>query len=135
MNPEFSLAIALGVALGGSVGALVRFLLDRYLRAGLLLANTLGCCVLGYLLGELTWLSENRTAGAPEDAVLDPVSTVLIFGVLGALSTFATVSVRVAQAWVSGRRLWAVGIWTAHVGCGFAAAALGIALSRMSGLY
>ncbi|MCH8559570.1 fluoride efflux transporter FluC [Nesterenkonia sp. DZ6] len=134
MNPEFSIAIALGVALGGSVGAVARFLLDRYLRVGLLLANTLGCFLLGYLLGELTWLSGNGAA-EPEGVLPSPVSTVLIFGVLGALSTFATVSVRVAQTWVSGRRLRAVGIWTAHVGCGFAAAALGIALSRMSGLY
>ncbi|MGJ9405581.1 fluoride efflux transporter FluC [Nesterenkonia aurantiaca] len=134
MIPEFSLAIALGVALGGSVGALGRFLLDRYLRVGLLLANTLGCCALGYLLGELTWLSENGV-DEPGGLFSGPVSTVLIFGLLGALSTFATVSVRVAQAWMAGRHLRAVGIWGAHVGFGFAAAALGIALSRMSGLY
>ncbi|MBO0595066.1 CrcB family protein [Nesterenkonia sp. E16_7] len=134
MTPEISLTIALGVALGGSVGAIVRFLLDRYLRVGLLLANTLGCCVLGYLLGELTWLSENGVE-EPEGLFSGPVSTVLIFGLLGALSTFATVSVRAAQTWMAGRHLRAVGTWAAHVGFGFAAAALGIALSRMSGLY
>lgn len=134
MSPEFSLAIALGVALGGSVGAVLRFVLDRYLRVGLLLANMLGCLVLGYLLGELTWLSENGV-DEPEGLFSGPVSTVLIFGVLGALSTFATVSVRVAQTWTAGRRLRAAGIWASHVGFGFAAAALGIALSRMSGLY
>lgn len=134
MNPEFSLAIVLGVALGGSVGAVMRFLLDRYLRVGLLLANTLGCGVLGYLLGELTWLGENLVA-EPGIVFSGPVSTVLIFGVLGALSTFATVSVRVARAWMDGHQLRAVGLWVTHVGFGFAAAALGIALSRMSGLY
>lgn len=134
MNPEFGLAVALGVTLGGSIGAVLRFLLDRYLRVGLLLANLLGCLALGYLLGELTWLNEAGIA-EPSGVFSEPVTTVLIFGVLGALSTFATVSVRVAQTWMAGRRLLAAGIWLAHVGLGFAAAALGIALSRMSGLY
>lgn len=134
MNPEFSLAIALGVALGGSAGAVLRFLLDRYLRVGLLLANVLGCLALGYLLGELTWLNEAGVT-EPEGVFSGPATTVLIFGLLGALSTFATVSVRVAQTWTAGRQLRAAGIWITHVGFGFAAAALGIALSRMSGLY
>ncbi|MBA8921174.1 fluoride efflux transporter FluC [Nesterenkonia jeotgali] len=138
MDPEMSLRVVLGVAAGGAVGAVLRFLLDRYLRAGILLANVLGCLVLGYLFGELTWLAEN--GGAPGGAVLTALlsetgSTVLAIGALGALSTFATVSVRVAQTWMAGRQLRAAGIWVAHVGLGFAAAAAGIALSRISGLY
>ena len=138
MDPEMSLSGVLGVALGGAVGAVLRFRLDRYLRAGILLANVLGCLVLGYLFGELTWLAETG-AGARSGvfAVLfsGTVSTAVSIGLLGALSTFATVSVRVAQTWMAGRHLRATGIWVTHVGLGFAAAALGIALSRMSGLY
>ncbi|PRZ14551.1 fluoride efflux transporter FluC [Nesterenkonia sandarakina] len=138
MDPEISMIVVLGVALGGALGAVLRFLLDRYLRAGILLANVLGCLVLGYLFGELTWLAETGAdAGSGVFAALfsGTGSTILSIGVLGALSTFATVSVRVAQTWMAGRQLRAAGIWVTHVGLGFAAAALGIALSRMSGLY
>ncbi|GAA1150241.1 fluoride efflux transporter FluC [Nesterenkonia lutea] len=134
MISELNLLVVVGVAAGGALGAVLRFLLDRYLRGGLLVANTLACLALGYLYGELSWLAENGGPGA--DSLLSAsVSTILALGVLGALSTFATVSVRVAQRWMAGHRLRAAGIWAAHVGLGFAAAAVGIALSQLSGLY
>jgi len=134
MIAELNLIIVIGVALGGAAGAVMRFLLDRYLRVGLLLANTLACLALGYLFGELSWLAETGD-GFGSGLLSGAGSTVLALGVLGALSTFATVSVRVAQKWMSGHRLRAAGIWAAHVTLGFAAAAIGIALSRLHGLY
>ncbi|MGJ9425009.1 fluoride efflux transporter FluC [Nesterenkonia halotolerans] len=134
MISELSLLIVLGVAVGGAAGAVLRFLLDRYLPGGLLAANVLACLALGYLYGELSWLAE--TGRVAEDGLLSgPVATTLALGVLGALSTFATVSLRVAQRWMAGQRLRAIGLWTAHIGLGFGAAALGIALSRLPGLY
>ncbi|WP_218220219.1 CrcB family protein [Nesterenkonia sp. Act20] len=134
MTYELSLLLVLGVAVGGAAGAVLRYLLDRYLPGGLLAANVLACLALGYLYGELSWLAETgREAGG--GLLSEPVAAALSVGALGALSTFATVSLRVAQRWMAGQRLRAVGVWTAHVGLGFAAAALGIALSRLPGLY
>lgn len=133
MTFDLSLLLVLGVAVGGAAGAVLRFLLDRYLPGGLLAANVLACLALGYLYGELSWLAETgRETG--EGLLSEPVAAALSVGALGALSTFATVSLRVAQRWMAGQRLRAVGVWTAHVGLGFAAAALGIALSRLPGL-
>lgn len=129
MTPALSIAVVAGVALGGALGAVTRLLLDRFLPFGILLANTAGCLILGYLYGEF---SHRQEQGFHEAGFFsEPVLTVVVFGVLGALSTFATVSLRAAQHWISGRRLQAAGMWVLHVGCGFAAAALGIALSGL----
>lgn len=126
MIVEFTLPVVLTVALGGALGAASRFLLDAYVRGGLLIANTVASLLLGVMLGV-------TAAGAItfSSAALGLAAA----GFLGALSTFATVSLRVAQTWMAGRRVQAVGIWLAHVSLGLLAAALGIALSRLSGLY
>lgn len=129
MTPVFSLAVVAGVALGGGLGAVVRLMLDRWLPFGVLAANTLGCLLLGWLFGELS-APESR-ASATTGLFSEPVMTVLVFGVIGALSTFATVSVRVAQLWIARERLRAAGMWLLNVTCGFAAAAAGIALSGL----
>lgn len=126
MTPVFSLAVVAGVALGGAAGAVLRLLLDRLLPFGILVANTAGCLLLGWLLGQLSVMG---SFGA--GIFSGPGMTVLMFGLVGALSTFATVSVRVAQLWMAGRRLRALGMWTLHLLCGFTAAALGVALSGL----
>lgn len=114
-----SLMVVLGVGLGGAVGAVSRYLLDRYLPGGLLAANVLGCFGLGLLYGLLV------SGEGPDRAT----SVVLAAGLLGALTTFATVSLRSAQLWLDGRRWAAAGLWVAHAGLGFAAAACGLLLT------
>ncbi|WP_258935025.1 CrcB family protein [Nesterenkonia pannonica] len=108
-------AVVLGIAVGGAFGAAVRYLLDRYLPAGLLAANALGCFGAGILYGLLV-------SGSGLD---EQLATVLAVGVFSALTTFATVSLRSALLWLDGRRWAAVGMWAAHAGAGLGAAMLG----------
>ena len=116
MIVEVTLPVVLSVALGGALGAASRFLLDAYVRGGLLIANTVASLLLGVMLGV-------TAAGAItfSSAALGLAAA----GFLGALSTFATVSLRAAQLWMTSRRFLAVGLWFAHTGCGLAAAAGG----------
>lgn len=119
MTLELSLTTVLAVAGGGALGAVGRFLLDRYLRAGVLIANTVGCLLLGSMIG----------ASAASGGQWDPwVVGLLAMGFCGALSTFATVALRAAQKWTSGARWQAIGLWAGHSVCGIAAGAAGLAL-------
>lgn len=133
MTATISVAAVLGIALGGAFGAVMRLLLDRYLRGGVLIANTAACFVLGFLFGEFSVMQT-------EDATVDfwvpsePVLAVVAIGLVGALSTFSTVSLRVAQLWMDGRRPRAVFTWFSHVLCGITAGVLGVALSGMQAL-
>lgn len=129
MTPAFSVAVVIGVGLGGGLGAVVRLLLDRWLPFGVLAANTAGCLLLGWLFGELSALEAAGTA--PTGLFSEPVMTVIVFGVVGALSTFATVSARAAKLWMTQQRLRAAGMWLLNVACGFVAAAAGVALSGL----
>ena len=114
---ELSAPVVLAVAAGGALGAAARFLLDAYLRGGVLVANVLGSLMLGLMLG----LSAGGTASWDSAAL-----GFLSIGFIGALSTFATVSLQAAQLWISRLRFKAVGLWLAHTGCGLAAAAAGV---------
>lgn len=128
MTASLTLAVVVGVALGGAAGAVLRLLLDRLLPFGILAANTLACLVLGFLFGAFS--AHGGEGQEPADGIFsEPVVTVLSFGLLGALSTFATVSLRVAQLWMDGQKARAIGTWTVHVVFGFAAAALGVLIS------
>ncbi|WP_146339290.1 CrcB family protein [Nesterenkonia sp. NBAIMH1] len=102
-------AVVLGIAVGGAFGAAVRYLLDRYLPAGLLAANALGCFGAGILYGLLV-------SGSGLD---EQLATVLAVGVFSALTTFATVSLRSALlcGWTGGAgRLPACGLLTLEPG-------------------
>lgn len=125
MSVELSFGVIAAAALGGAAGAAARFLLDRYLRVGVLIANTVGCLLMGALIGAAA-----VSAGSPAgDELWEPWTVALLaFGFIGALSTFATVSLWAAQLWVAGSRWKAMGLWALHSGCGIAAAAAGLAL-------
>ncbi|TLP94056.1 hypothetical protein FEF26_12480 [Nesterenkonia salmonea] len=125
MMPELTFSVVVAGALGGAMGAIARFLLDRYLRAGILVANTVGCLSLGVLVGFVSAFAADDASGDP--ASWQPLLVgLLALGVTGALSTFATVALRAAQQWMEGSRWMAVGMWAAHVVCGVAAAAVGL---------
>lgn len=130
MTAPMTLAVLAGVALGGAVGAVLRLLLDRALPFGILAANTLGCLALGFLFGILS--AHGGEGQEPAGGISsEPVVAVLSFGLLGALSTFSTVSLRAAQLWMGGQRARALGMWALHVVFGFAAAAAGVVLSGL----
>ncbi|WP_420362374.1 fluoride efflux transporter CrcB [Curtobacterium aetherium] len=114
------------VALGGGVGAALRFVLDGLVKArltrfplGTLLINVSGSFVLGLLTG----LGEAGTIAAPAVAVLGT-------GMMGGYTTFSTASVETVQLLRSGRTRLAVlnglGMLVVSVG----AAALGLQLGR-----
>lgn len=133
MLPELTVSVVAAGALGGAIGAVARFLLDRYLRAGVLLANTIGCLFLGVLVGFVSALAASGAAN--DQAQWQPLAVgLLALGLTGALSTFSTVALRAAQKWTAGARWTAVGMWSVHVVCGVVAAAAGLVLGWQLGL-
>lgn len=124
MIVDLSLGVIAAAAVGGAAGALSRFLLDNYLRSGVLIANTLGALLLGVLVG----VSASSALGWSQ-----PFIGLVAVGFLGALTTFSTVSLRAAEQWLSGFRWKAIGLWALHTGCGVAAAAAGLALGWLLG--
>ena len=133
MNMPLTWPIILGIGLGGALGAVVRLLLDRYLPFGILLANTLGCAILGFLFGEMSAVDPQTYELLGTGAVSPALLTVLTFGLVGALSTFSTVSLNAAQLWMSGWWIHAAGLWGLHLVCGLLAGAVGFALSAAWG--
>ncbi|NLS10302.1 CrcB family protein [Nesterenkonia sp. MY13] len=113
--------MVLAVALGGAAGAVCRYLLESLWRAGILIANTLGCLLLGLMIGI-------AAVATPWDA---GVSALVSVGFIGALSTFSAVSLRAAQHWLAGERTVAAGLWLVHTGAGLGAGILGIAAALL----
>ena len=114
------------VAVGGGVGAALRFVLDGVVKArvtrfplGTLLINVSGSLVLGFVTG----LGEAGTLAVPMVAVLGT-------GMMGGYTTFSTASVETVQLLRSGKTRLAVlnglGMLVVSVG----AAALGLQLGR-----
>ncbi|MBB0245722.1 fluoride efflux transporter CrcB [Streptomyces alkaliphilus] len=114
------------VALGGALGACLRYLIDTGVQArlgsalpfGTLTVNLLGSLALGALTGAVL-------AGAAGDTLALALGT----GLCGALTTYSTFSWETLRLWESGARgpavLNAVGSVVAAVG----AAALGLAVA------
>lgn len=122
-----NLLVVLAVALGGALGSVGRFLLDRYLPQGILIANTVGCLILGAFYGGLD--AYQASVIPLSEGNVDTLMGLVSVGLTGALTTFATLSLRVFTMWLSGEHLRAVGIWTLHTVCGLAAALVGIWLA------
>lgn len=124
MSVELSALVIVAVAIGGALGAVLRFLLDAYFTAGVLIANTVGSLLIGGFIGASAAVS--GAASGPGSVWDDPTIGLAVIGFLGALSTFATVSLRAAQRWVAGERFIAAGLWLAHVTCGLVAVSAGL---------
>lgn len=119
----------LAVAAGGALGAVLRFALargvqhiirDHVFPLGILLANILGCFVIGLVIG----LFANRL-------VIGPVWRVMILvGLLGGFTTFSTFSLDTVMLWQSGQSGWAVlNIIASMLGC-LTATACGLWLAK-----
>ncbi|GAA4830198.1 fluoride efflux transporter FluC [Garicola koreensis] len=113
MIVELTVPVVLAAAAGGALGAAARFLLESYLRSGVLVANVLGSLLLGIMLG----ISAVSTSSWDAAAL-----GFLSVGFIGALSTFATVSLHAAQLWTTRHRVKAAALWLVHTGCGLVAA-------------
>lgn len=105
MSPE------LGIALGGAIGAPLRYLLDRAVVRpwGILVVNLLGSLLAGVVAG-----------AAP------PAQLFLAIGVLGSFSTASTLAWDVLTA---ERPAWLLAV---HLVPGVALAALGFAVGRVA---
>ena len=111
-----------GVALGGAVGACLRYgILLAFQRAdarfpyATLSANVLGCLV----AGAAWFLIAERALVTPQWRAF------LVTGVLGALTTFSTFGVDTYLLWLGGNRQMAVVVVLANVVLGLSAVALG----------
>ena len=118
----------LAIALGGAVGALLRFgairgvetLAGRDLPYGTLTVNVIG----SFLVGLLTILLVDRLS-------LDPVWRLgLLVGVLGAFTTFSTFSMETMRLLESGRTLAALGNAASSVAFCLVATWIGLSVGR-----
>jgi CrcB protein len=108
------------VALGASVGAPLRFLVDRVIQTrhdtvfpwGTLTANLTGCLVLGFLVAAATQLPP-------------AVEATLGTGLCGALTTYSTFSYETLRLIEDGARFYAVAYLAASIAGGFGAVGLG----------
>lgn len=111
------------IALGAAVGAPLRHLTDRLVRArhesvfpwGTLIVNVTGCLLLGLLAG--------LPAGPAWQALLGT-------GLCGALTTYSTFGHETVRLLRDGAWRQAFGYLAVSVGAGFGAAALGMAVAR-----
>ena len=116
------------VALGASVGAPLRFLVDRTLQTrhdtvfpwGTLTANLTGCLVLGFLVAAATRLPV-------------AVEAALGTGFCGALTTYSTFSYETLRLLEDGARFYAVAYVGASLAAGFGAVGLGWTLGAWLG--
>lgn len=111
------------VLLGGAAGAILRYLLDRWVQRwhdspfpwGTLAANVLGSLVLGVLAG-----------GALLGATRDGVQALLGVGLCGALTTFSTFGYETVALFSEGARLYSVANVVVSVLAGLGAGACGM---------
>ena len=120
------------VALGGSVGALARYGLNKwvmgtagasvalYFPLGILIANVLGSCLMGVLY---VWLVER--SGASEELRL-----ALTVGLLGAFTTFSTFAIDTVVLIEAGQVLKAVANVALNVGLCVGGCWLGLLAGR-----
>ena len=124
MPAHVSIASAVSVCAGASLGALLRWLLaGRFnhvfpaLPLGTLAANLIG----GYLVGIAVAVFIHMPEISPQTRLF------VVTGFLGALTTFSTFSAEVVTSLQQGETAWALATALAHLLGSFALTALGIA--------
>lgn len=118
----------ISIAIAGAIGALCRWGISRAGYAlfgsgfawGTLIANVLGCFLLGFLMH----------LGLATDKISPVLRTSLAVGFLGALTTFSTFSYETVGYMEDGAWLLAVGNITANVTIGLGATILGLFAAR-----
>lgn len=116
---------ALLVFLGGALGALARYLTDRWVQRrtstrlplGTLTVNVVGCLILGGLTGAVPSLP-------------DAVAPLAATGFTGALTTYSTLGYETVELLRERRHGTALAYLALSLGLGLVAAALGILATR-----
>lgn len=115
------------VALGGAIGAPLRYLTDRAVQArhdtvfpwGTFAVNVVGCLVLGLLTGAFV-------AGAASSQLMLFLGT----GLCGALTTYSTFSYETLRLVEDGARFYAVANIVASVVAGLGAVFVGVSVAQ-----
>ncbi len=121
------------VALGGAIGASLRYGVGRVLHASLrehtlalpsatLLVNVVGCFAIGAIL---PWMLAREGDGAAAHARL-----LLVVGLLGGLTTYSAFGFEAISIWREGRSAIAIGYVALHMVLGFAAVGLGVLIGE-----
>mgnify|MGYP001066392836 CR=1 FL=1 len=118
--------IAISIAVGGAVGAPLRWIIDEYVTRrlsrrfpwGTLAVNLLGSLILGTLAG----LAAHRNLGTVATAILEP-------GLCGALTTFSTFAYQTVEFLESRQGTRAAGNVLANLALGLTVAIAGFALA------
>ncbi|MFT7516796.1 MAG: CrcB protein [Myxococcota bacterium] len=116
------------IAVAGALGTLLRFAILQATSSwntagfawGTLLANALGCLLIGVVLG----------VGKEREILSPTLMNALTIGFLGALTTFSTFTADTALLWRADQMLAALGYAVANLVAGFALFYLGGFLSR-----
>ena len=134
MSPIPSLYASLSVALGGGIGALLRYQTGRAMTAWLgpatigafpfatLAVNTLGSLLMGMLAG---WLARNGAGGGEQARLLIGV------GLLGGFTTFSAFSLEMVLLIERGQFMLALLYVMLSVGLGITGLVLGLNVVRM----
>lgn len=117
------------VGLGGFLGGMLRVLLEWTATAlgvtsawpPTLVANVLGCLVIGWLVG--------RFLGRPDSGKTEPF---LIIGFCGGLTTFSILSLQLMEMLQQGRLWLATGYMAAILALGLGAVVVGHAFGKSS---
>lgn len=121
------------VALGGALGASMRYGAGRVLLASLkehplalpiatLLVNVVGCLAIGMVL---PWLLAREADGAAQHSRL-----LVVVGVLGAFTTYSTFGLETVTLWREGKAGIAFGYVALHLVLGLGAVAFGAWLGQ-----
>lgn len=112
----------IAVALGGALGACARFALGNVFKSpmGTLVANGLGCLLIGLVAGFL----------ASRMQLNDSIRPFVITGFLGALTTYSTFSLEALEMLNEGKITQAVGYIGATLLISLSACALGLSMAR-----
>ncbi|MFC6275975.1 fluoride efflux transporter CrcB [Psittacicella hinzii] len=115
-------AIAIGAILGAWIRAYLSAWLNpqyQLLNVGTLVANVLGC----FLIGSILVLGQK--------ALVNPVAQqLLITGFLGSLTTFSSYSLEIWQKFLAGQWLTSVAVAVLHLLLGFIACGIGYYLTK-----
>ena len=139
MSPNPSLYASLSVALGGGIGALLRYQLGRLMTGWLgpnmvtvfpwatLAANAIGSVAMGLLAGFLARHGSSGALGGEQLRLL------LGVGVLGGFTTFSAFSLEMVLLIERGNFLFAALYLVLSVGLGITGLVMGLNFMRMAG--
>lgn len=129
MNQLFTHLLLVG--LGGALGAMCRYGLGRWLGAwnphptfsvGILVANLLGCFVMGFLFVKVQPL---------EPALKEALGAFLLTGLLGGLTTYSSYALELVQLARSGAWKLLTAYFSVHLACGVAGIWSGMSLANL----